>query len=207
MLLCFNVYLIDVGCFCNVGDCGNCLVSVGGEVYFCSCQVCSVFGMVVECSYLLGEVFVMEDDGRLLIGLVRYLYCDVVVIGGGSFGFEVVEVVWQSGYDVIVFDVGVGQEVFGIYLGLVVVVRIVDGMFYVYLGYEIVIVIGVVEIQFVCLGNWLCGFYIFDVVCQFYQWGFDLGCVVYVGGDGLMDSFVEYVDGEFVWFDGEDGQF
>ncbi len=204
------------GCLCAAGDCPHCLATVDGVAYVRTCQTPARAGMVVASEHAdgappplpLGEPASEPDPGGVP---VRYVHCDVVVVGQGESGRAAAAEVDAEPGDktLLAFDARRGEEVIGIYPGPLVVVRTPGGMVHVHPAdpatrMEIVVATGAAEIQPVAPGNELNGIVTARAAERLAAAGVDLGRIVAIGtppsGVGATA-----VTGELVRFEGNGG--
>jgi len=193
------------GCLCLGGDCPHCIATVDGVSYVRTCQVKALPGMIVERHHLAEYPPLpgVQGPGR---GVEASNYqCDVVVIGAGEAGLAAVAEAEAEGKQVLLLDVGRGQEVVGIYSGPLVVARTAEAMWHVHAREEVIVATGAAEIQPVVPGSELAGLVTARSAVQLAEAGLDLGRVVAVGSppEGVE---AELVAGELVRFEGEQGR-
>ena len=73
------------GCLCLGGDCPHCVATVDGVSYVRTCQVPAAAGTVVVSHPADGEPPLPSEPAGDEAP-IRYLHCDVTVIGGGDSG-------------------------------------------------------------------------------------------------------------------------
>ncbi|MEE2778399.1 MAG: glycine cleavage T C-terminal barrel domain-containing protein [Acidobacteriota bacterium] len=194
------------GCLCCAGDCPHCLATVDGVGYVRTCQVRAASEMSVSRDHQGGSYPPLSLDTPPLTpdstgGPVRYLHCDVVVIGQGETGRAAAAEAEAQGKSVLALDVTEEAEVIGIYPGPLVVARSPAGMLHVEPG-EIVVATGAAEIQPVAPGSDLSGIFTRRAAARLAAAGVELGRVVAIGEPptGLQ---CEVVEGTLVRFEGE----
>ena len=195
------------GCLCAAGDCPHCLATVDGVGYVRTCQVRATEGLEVVREHRGGGYPRLDLDTPALTpesvgGPVRYLRCDVVVIGEGSSGLAAAEAARGAGSSVLSFDAARGDEVVGIYPGPLVIVRGEAETIHVEPRQEIVVATGAAELQPVAPGSELDGIVTARAAERFAAAGVDLGRVAAVG---VSPSGIEAVrvTGELVRIEGE----
>ncbi len=169
------------GCLCLGGDCPHCLATVDGVSYVRTCQVKAQPGMIIERHPLTGDPalpFNVAVEGARVEA--HHHYCDVAVIGQGEAGKAAATEARQAGKEVMTLDAKDGQEAVGIYDGLLVMARTLDGMLHVH-PKEIVVATGAAEIQPVVPGNELAGIVTATAASKLAAAGIDLGRVVAIG--------------------------
>lgn len=191
------------GCLCLGGDCPHCLATVDGVSYIRTCQVQARPGMVVERHPEEGYPPLPFNHVREAEAGVRYLHCDVVVIGTGTAGQAAATKATQAGKRAVTLDAKDGQEVVGIYEGPLVVTRTDQGMLHVHAHDEVVVATGAAEIQPVTPGNELAGIVTPRAATKLAAAGVTLGRVLAIGTppEGVK---AEVTDGQLVRFEGKD---
>jgi len=208
-LLRAGVHPTGGGCLCAAGDCPHCLVTANGVSYVRSCQTRAEPGMVIERHHARGYPPLPKTDRPGPETPMRYMQCDVVVIGQGESGRRAAADARASGRQVVTLEASDGTEVIGIYPGPLVVARTATGMLTVHMRDEIVIATGAAEIQPVAPGNMLAGLVTARAAAILAQAGVNLGQVVTIGtppvlpDSGPTRASVTHADGDLVRFEGQ----
>lgn len=191
-LLRAGIHPIGGGCICLGGDCPHCLVTVNGVAFTRSCQTKAEAGQQVETHPRDGDP-ALPDKGALE-ATARTLFADVVVVGQGESGRQAVA---KASGQVITFDAGRGEEVIGIYPGLMVVARTPEEMIHVQCQ-KVVVATGAIEVQPICPGSELAGIYTKRAAETLAAAGIDLGRVAMISrhpqrfeGSGRVRAVVE----------------
>ena len=189
------------GCLCLGGDCPHCLATVDGVAYVRTCQVKAKPGMVIDRHPAQGDPPLPPN----VIGprtYARNLHCDVIVIGQGESGHAAANEARQAGKQVITLEATAGQEVIGIYDGLLVVARTSAGMWHVHAHDEVIVATGAAEIQPVVPGNDLAGIVTARAAAQLAAANVALGRVVAIGTPPVGVA-AQAVEGQLVRVEGD----
>ena len=189
------------GCLCNAGDCPHCLVTIDGVAYQRACQVIARPGMVVRLEHKEGRPPLSVKPPPEITRHVRHIHCDTVVIGLGQSGQAAYNEAKQAGKNVIALDARQGQEVIGIYAGLLVVARSEEGLLNIHPD-EVIVATGSAEIQPVAEGNHLAGILTPGALRDFYQAGLALGKIVVIG-EAPKGLELTPINAEVIRFEGE----